>query len=257
MECSVAHDASTCGRQRNKLDAVRAIVDKLRKTPLHPQWFALRHESSFIKSCCAELDGIVVDIGCAAGRPQHYLPAGASYLGMDYFATATEWYETRPNIYADAQALPLREESVDHALLLDVMEHLPEPERCLAEIHRVLKPQGSLTLQVPFIYPIHDAPLDFHRWTQHGLERAALRHGFEIGSIQAVGHPASTAALITNIAMSKTVLNWIHGKNPLALLAIILPVAVVTVNCVGWLAAALSRTETMMPFAYRAILRKA
>ncbi len=187
--------------------AVRAMLGFLRKTPLHPQWFAFYREDAFLKNSCADLAGVVLDIGCADAKPRNYLPANASYIGIDYYSTATGWYDTRPDIYADAQSLPLQDGCIDHVLLLDVLEHLPDPQRCLAEIHRVLRPDGTCTLQVPFVYPIHDAPLDFHRWTTHGLQRAAAQHGFGIGTLQAVGHPAETAALNVNIAMSKTVLN--------------------------------------------------
>jgi di/tricarboxylate transporter len=54
--------------------------------------------------------------------------------------------------------------------------------------------------------------------------------------------------------MSKTVLNWITGKNPLALTAIVLPFVVLTLNCVAWVVAALSRSDDMMPYAYRMTL---
>jgi SAM-dependent methyltransferase len=238
-------------RPGNKLGVVRALIGKLQTTPFHPQWFSFFREENFLKQSCAELTGVVLDIGCADGKPQHYLPGDATYVGIDYLSTAIEWYDSRPDLFADAQVLPLQDESVDHALLLDVLEHLPDPQCCLAEIQRVLKAKGTLTIQVPFLYPIHDAPLDFHRWTRHGLQIAATILDFQIVAEQAVGHPAETAALNTNIALSKTVLNWIDGKNPLAVVAIFLPFIVLAVNCVAWLVAALSRADDMMPYAYR------
>ena len=227
------------------------MIGKLKNTPLHPQWFAFFREKRFLRTICAELKGIVVDIGCADAKPQQYLSDDATYVGIDYFATATEWYGTRPDLFADAQLLPLQDDSVDHVLLLDVLEHLPDPGRCLAEVRRVLKSQGTFTIQVPFLYPIHDAPLDFKRWTVHGLTHAAAKYGFRIDAQQAVGHPLETAALNANIAMSKTILNWISGRNPLALTAILLPFLVLSVNCIAWLVAALSRSDDMMPYAYR------
>ena len=233
------------------------MIGKLKKTPLHPQWFAFFREKRFLKAACADLRGIVVDIGCADAKPRYYLRDDVTYVGIDYFETATQWYETQPDLFADAQDLPLQDNSVDHALLLDVLEHLPDPERCLAEVHRVLKPKGTFTIQVPFIYPIHDAPLDFHRWTVHGLKHAAAKHGFKIDALQAVGHPVETAALNMNVALSKTILNWISGKNPLALTVIFLPFVILAVNCGAWVAAALSRSDDMMPYAYRMTWAKA
>ena len=232
------------------------MLDRLRNSPLHPQWFAFFRQRRFLRSACAGLGGIVLDIGCADARPKKYLPAGATYVGVDYLPTATEWYRTRPDLFADAQLLPLQDNSVQNVLLLDVLEHLPDPEKCVAEIQRVLVPGGTLVVQVPFLYPIHDAPLDFHRWTAHGLERAAEKYGLTTKTLQAVGHPVETAALNANIACSKTVLNWISGRNPLAITGLLLPFSILAVNCFAWLIAALSRRDDMMPYAYRMTLIK-
>ena len=235
---------------------LRRIVDRLRTTPLHPQWFSFVEENRNLERTCAALDGIVLDIGCADSRPRRYLPHDARYIGLDYFSTATDWYGTLPDVFGDAQALPFADNSIDHALLLDVAEHLPEPERSFSELHRVLKPGGSLTVQVPFLYPLHDEPLDFHRWTRHGLQRAAARHGFTVGDEIAIGHPLETAALTANIAMSKTAINWIHGWNPLALSAVALPVLVPLINCSAWLLARFSSNDDLMPHAYRVVWTK-
>lgn len=232
------------------------LLKKLRKTPFHPQWFAFLREESNLRSSCASLYGTVLDIGCADGKPGRYLPDGTDYIGLDYFDTATGWYKTRPSVFGDAQQLPFADEIVDHILLLDVLEHIPDPDRCLAEIFRVLKTGGTVTIQVPFIYPIHDAPLDFHRWTRFGLRRAAERAGFVVQQEIATGHPAETAALASNIAISKTVLNWIAARNPLLFIAVFLPPLILARNCLAWLIAALSRGEDMMPYSYRVIWTK-
>lgn len=184
------------------------------------------------------------------------MSSDANYLGLDYFDTATKWYKTRPDVFGDAQQLPFATAVVDHVLLMDVLEHIPEPDQCLAEIFRVLKPGGTLTVQVPFMYPIHDEPLDFHRWTRSGMQRAAGRAGFMICAEEAIGHPLESAALGANIAMSKTCLNWISGRNPLMVLTLVLPALVLLVNSLAWFGALLSRSEDMMPYAYRMVWTK-
>lgn len=231
----------------------RKLISKLRNTPFHPQWFAFYREARNLRETCANLSGVVLDIGCADAKPRRHLFPDTRYVGIDYYSTAKEWYGTRPDIYADAQLLPLSDASVDHSLLLDVLEHIPRPDHCLAELHRTLKRGGSLTIQVPFLYPVHDAPLDFHRWTRFGLLLAAEKHGFRIAQEIAIGHPLETAALNTNIALSKTVINWLNQKNPLALSAIFLPIIVPLINCLAWALAALGRNDDLMPYAYRMV----
>lgn len=237
-------------------DGFRKLAAFFRKTPFHPQWFAFLREERNLERSCASLTGTVLDVGCAQGTPRRYMPTDARYVGLDYFSTAIEWYGTWPDVFGDAQSLPFTDASIDHILLLDVLEHIPDPQLCLGELHRVLKPGGSLTIQVPFLYPVHDAPLDFHRWTIFGLRRAASIHGFSINEELGIGHPLETAALNANIAMSKTTINWIRGRSPLLLLTILLPLAVAITNSAAWLFAALSREDDLMPYAYRMIWTK-
>jgi SAM-dependent methyltransferase len=234
-------------------ELLKNIFSKLRSTPIHPQWFAFFREERHLHEACMGLHGVVLDVGCADGRPRRHLSADARYVGLDFFSTAKQWYGTRPDVYADAQLLPLANASIDHSLLLDVLEHIPHPDRCLSELHRVLKPGGTLRIQVPFLYPLHDVPLDFNRWTRFGLQRAAHKYGFEVVDIVAIGHPLETAALNANIALSKTVVNWLRRKNPLALLGALLPIVVPLINCLARGLAALDGNEELMPYSYRTV----
>lgn len=50
---------------------------------------------------------------------------------------------------ADAQRLPLRNETVDAVVSVAVLQLIPQPAATLAEIARVLRPSGRLALMVP------------------------------------------------------------------------------------------------------------
>jgi ubiquinone/menaquinone biosynthesis C-methylase UbiE len=77
----------------------------------------------------------------------------------------------KPDIVADICDLNMfQEHSCDIVVMLEVLEHVKEPQRALDEIRRVLKPGGTLILSVPFIFPIHDEPYDFYRYTKYGLQ---------------------------------------------------------------------------------------
>lgn len=71
----------------------------------------------------------------------------------------------------------------DAVFLIEVLEHVTEPARAIAEIRRVLKPGGSLVLSVPYLFEIHDAPHDYWRFTRYGIER--LLHDFADVTIEA------------------------------------------------------------------------
>ncbi|RKZ78694.1 MAG: hypothetical protein DRR19_26030 [Candidatus Parabeggiatoa sp. nov. 1] len=235
---------------------IKEALAKIRKLPIHPQWLISRHEHWHSIRIGKQVAGLVLDIGCASQSIKHYIQAKHDYIGLDYYQTAVHWYGTQPHVYGDAQILPIADNSIDSVLLLDVLEHLPRPEDCFSEIARVLKPTGVLVLQVPFIYPIHDAPLDFQRWTQYGLQQLAGKHGFIIRQEMKIGKPLETSGLLINIAITKTVLNWIQQKNPVIILGILAPLAILGVNLLCWLLSLISPKDDMMPYSYRLVLEK-
>jgi SAM-dependent methyltransferase len=59
-------------------------------------------------------------------------------------------------------------------LCLDMLEHCRDDRLAVAEMHRILHPDGILVLSIPFAHPIHDHPSDYRRLTQEGL-RELLR----------------------------------------------------------------------------------
>jgi len=229
------------------------FLAKFRYWPLHPQWLIYRHESQYYQQLSAQIHGRVLDLGCANQVIKTYLSPTVDYFGLDYYHTAIHWYDTRPQFYANAQQLPVRDNSMDTVLLLDVLEHLPAPEQCLAEIARVLKPQGILILKVPFLYPIHDAPLDFHRWTIHGLQQLAGKYQLTLRHLTAVGKPLETAGLLANLALSKMLINeWQQGHLFRLLgLLLLVPSAILSINLSAWLLSLLNSSDDWMPHSYR------
>src|SRR4030095_5709220 len=94
----------------------------------------------------------------------------------------------------DAQALGLADAVFDVVLCTEVLEHLPEPQRALDEMFRVLKPSGTLLLTTRFLFPIHDAPHDYFRFTKYGL-RYLLRR-FEILEVREETDSVGTLAVL-------------------------------------------------------------
>lgn len=74
-----------------------------------------------------------------------------------------------PDILGSAEAIPVSDSTFDTVLMLEILEHLREPEKALDEAQRVLKPNGRLLLSVPFLYRHHRNPVDYQRWTHEKL----------------------------------------------------------------------------------------
>lgn len=207
----------------------------LRYTPLHPQWLILRLESERRAWVRENARGLVLDVGSADGHVRDWL-LDCEYIAVDYPVTVKQMYGTRPHVFADGAALPIADASIDTVLLLEVLEHVRDPCGVLASIARVLKPGGLLLLSVPFLYPLHDAPHDYRRYSQFGLEEEIRKCGL----LPSVALPSNrgfeTAALLAAIACAEVVIEaWRHRSwrllaAPFALASI--PV----INVLGWLA---------------------
>ncbi len=235
---------------------LRKLMVRLRCTPLHPQWLVFRQEDRNLADIGSRVTGLVLDVGCAGQRPRRFLGNDCEYLGLDYYYTAVAWYDRRPQIFGDAHALPIADAAVDSVLLLDVLEHLPRPWDGLGEIGRVLRTGGVFVLQVPFLYPIHDAPLDFQRWTAHGLQRLIEGHGFQIEEQRSFNSPMESAALLYNLALSKTVLNWLSARHVAAILTPLVPLLILANNLLGWVLSRFGQSDGFMASGYLFVCRK-
>ena len=71
----------------------------------------------------------------------------------------------KPDVQSDATALPFQESIFDCVICSELLEHVPDPVRVIAEIRRVLKKSGEALICVPFSFPIHADPSDYGRYT--------------------------------------------------------------------------------------------
>lgn len=62
------------------------------------------------------------------------------------------------------------EDEFDAILCLEVLEHVPCFWEAIPRLHRALRPGGRLMVSTPMIFPYHDEPGDFYRFTEHGLQ---------------------------------------------------------------------------------------
>lgn len=209
------------------------IARWLRRTPLHPQWL-LGSNKRVARWLAESAKGRVLDIGCADRWVEPRLSSGCEYIGLDYPVTGQQMYGSRPDVLADASAMPLADESIDTVIILEVLEHLRHPREALQEIARILRPQGKVLLSMPFLYPIHDAPHDYQRLTIHGLARDAESAGLRVDSLTPNLGSAETAGLIASLALGGMSLHAIRQRRPGALLAPVLLVIIPIINLFSW-----------------------
>ncbi len=240
----------------NVVQRMKRWLAPLQGTPLHPQWLVLRAEEAAGNAVRQAATGEVLDVGCGDRWVERCLSANARYVGLDFPATVSKGYAGHADVFGDGQRLPFAADRFDTVVLMDVLEHLPAPDAALAEAWRVLKPDGVLLVQVPFLYPLHDQPHDFQRWTEHGLRVLFASHRFSIGSLTRYGDALETAAALLVMALANGVLDAAQKMRPAVLLAPLLLCAIPVVNLSGWSLAKLFPASAIMPLGYRVVARK-
>lgn len=114
------------------------------------------------------------------------------------------------DIIADAHDLSvIPDASYEVVLCTEVLEHLHTPSKALSEFHRILAPGGRLILTTRFIYPLHDVPGDYYRYTKYGLKHLVTQAGFTIeGFEEEAGTMETLAVLYQRIGFQCTTLGW-------------------------------------------------
>ena len=99
------------------------------------------------------LRGRVIEVGCGDGRAfEHYRPQVTHVLAVEPDPTARAAAEERARtapvpievVDGDSEALPAENGTFDAALLVWVLCSVPSPAAALAELRRVLRPEGEL-----------------------------------------------------------------------------------------------------------------
>lgn len=142
--------------------------------------------------------GKVLDFGCG-DKPYKYLfKYGSDYVGIDFknystnncfpYSEAPDYYF--PKDYGKNFKIPFPDESIDHLVTFQVLEHHQDPEKMFTEIFRVVKKGGLVLITVPFLGGIHGEPGDFQRFTRYGLKVRAEKYG-QIMELKGQGSVAS------------------------------------------------------------------
>lgn len=136
------------------------------------------------------LGGTVVEVGAKRVPRGRFTPPGGR---------VRRWLRVnidpaeRPDVVADAGALPLRDASADGVVCVEVLQYVPSPDAALREAARILAPAGALVLAVPFLHRA-DGRTDRHRFTETRVRELLEGAGLSVEALAAQGRFFTTLA---------------------------------------------------------------
>lgn len=130
-----------------------------------------RRASKILEGLDLKAGDKVLDVGCGDGFFLYLisaLPIKLTLVGFDndkrILTIARKNLANRRLrlVYGDAAAMPFAENSFNQAIMTEVLEHVKNERKALAEVHRILKPNGILVLTVPsYNFPFLWDPLNW------------------------------------------------------------------------------------------------
>ena len=108
------------------------------------------------------------------------------------FGTSTDSRIRR--VIADGAHLPVRRAVFDTALSIQVLEHVFDPFRMLAELVDAVRPGGRIVVVVPQTANVHELPHHYQNFTRYWLEEAARRLDMDIETYEPLGGSWSSIA---------------------------------------------------------------
>jgi len=116
-----------------------------RRGGFNPTW--QRHAVNYQFAAGFLPPGHAVDLGCGTGHAAHFLADHWTVgLDIDHGALAAQ---ERPTVLADLRRSPFAGGSFDGAICLHAVEHVPDPDRVVAECARLVRPGGTAVLSTP------------------------------------------------------------------------------------------------------------
>jgi ubiquinone/menaquinone biosynthesis C-methylase UbiE len=133
-----------------------------------------------IKEYASNFKGKMLDFGCGHKPYKSIFLNVDEYIGVDFENEGHTHEKENIDVYYDGHSLPFPDSYFDCAICTETLEHVPDIDESFALLNRVLKKNAPIILTVPFVWPEHEMPFDFRRFTLVGLVNMLEKHGFSV-----------------------------------------------------------------------------
>lgn len=153
-----------------------------------------------------QVKGDLLDVGCGR-KPYSHLFSVNRYDGLDIDNEFTRSLGIA-DYYYDGTEFPIESSKYDTVLCNQVLEHVFNPDYFLSEINRVLKPNGSFLLTIPFVWDEHEQPYDYARYSSFGIKAILEKNGFKIIKQKKISGDFSLIFQLVNAYLYKIFLRY-------------------------------------------------
>ncbi len=146
----------------------------------NPYYFNRRAIYKGIKEQSKKLSGDLLDFGCGT-KPYKDLFNTRSYIGIDLMSNTGHNLPTNEiDVFYDGKKIPFENDRFDSIYSSEVFEHVFNLNEILLDINRVHKKEGLFLISMPFVWPEHEMPNDFGRYTSSGIKSVLKNCNYEI-----------------------------------------------------------------------------
>jgi len=118
-----------------------------------------------------------------------------------YFPNAfavTKRREKPADMYVDLyyrELSTIESDSYEMIVCTGLLEHVPDPERLIDELHRILKKGGKLVISASAVFSFHECPNDFYHFTPFSF-RLLFKQWSRIEMMRGASQPFETVAIL-------------------------------------------------------------
>lgn len=193
---------------------------------LSPSFLIRRGLAHAIAPEAKAFSGRILDFGCGSKPYESVFLNASEYIGVDIEVSGHNHAElnSKIDVFYDGSKLPFENDEFDGVVAFEVFEHVFEPDVVIPELHRVMKAGGALIVTTPFVWPEHEEPYDYARYSTFGLKHLFEKHGFKVSKVVRVGTSYETVfQILSNVVAQKTG-DWSRLPRLMAQVGLVFPI---------------------------------
>jgi ubiquinone/menaquinone biosynthesis C-methylase UbiE len=179
-------------------DFFAAWYDGIMQRSIFPKKFQADYHQHFaiLRDACAEMHNLtILELACGSGNAVEFLPNDNQYIGTDIspgllkiaIKKLTRAGFKKPQFHiCNVANLPFAEAQFDVVMCHLSLNFFPSPPTVLAEIKRLLKPDGTVLISVPLLDAKQpDVTIRGTLYTQQQLQQLCNQAGLQVRQIDA------------------------------------------------------------------------